>query len=375
MAISRRTLLERLGAGALSAAATRQIAFADAGAPVAPPAKGFIRLHRNESAHGPSPKALGAMRDTASQSARYPDGAARSLRQKLAAFHGVTVDRVVLGCGSTEVLHMAVEAFGGPNKAILTARPTWETVAELARRTGSRTIEVPLAKDHSHDLDAVRQRVEPRTGLIYICNPHNPTGSLTKRQDIDALLENLPRGVRVVIDEAYHDFVGYSADYRTLIDRTDDPRVIVLRTFSKIRGMAGLRIGYGIAARSTATTLRAHASSDDINMIAARAAAASLDDPEYVRTCVNRMADERQEFLNQANARMLRSVDSLTNFVMLNTGRPSTEVVEHFAKHRILVAGPVSGYEKYIRVSLGTPAEMREFWRVWDLMPGGHMHT
>ena len=129
--------------------------------------------------------------------------------------------------------------------------------------------------------------------------------------------------------------------------------MIVLRTFSKIHGLAGLRIGYGSAAATTATTLRAHASSNDINMMAARAASAALDDREHVRATVNTIADERQEFLNQANARMLRSIDSLTNFVMLNTGRPSTQVIDHFAKYRILVAGPFAGFEKYVRVSLG----------------------
>ena len=374
MAISRRTLLERLGVGALSAAAARQIAFAEGSAPGAVPSKEVIRLHRNESAHGPSRHALAAIRDAASQSARYPDAAAASLRRKLAAVHGVPVDRVVLGCGSTEVLHMALDAFAGRGRTILTARPTFETVAQLARRAGSQIVDVPLAKDHSHDLHTMRGKVDARTGLVYICNPHNPTGSLTKRQDIDALLHSLPASVQVVIDEAYHDFVGHSADYRSLIDRTDDPRVIVTRTFSKIHGLAGLRIGYGIAAAPTAAIMRAHASSNDITIIAARAAEAALGDPEYVRTRVNTIADERQELLNQANARMLRSIDSLTNFVMLNTGRPSAQVVDHFAQHRILVAGPVSGFDEYIRVSLGTPAEMREFWRVWDLMPGGHMH-
>lgn len=375
MAISRRTLLERLGAGALAAAATGRAMAAGTSAPGAAPSKGFIRLHRNESAHGPSRRALAAMRNAATQSARYPDAAAASLRRKLAGFHGVSIDRVVLGCGSTDVVHLAFQAFGGRGKTIVTVRPTWDSVAPLARRTGLQPIEVPLSKDHSHDLDAMRERVDQRTGLIYLCNPHNPTGSLTRRQDIDAWLHKLPAHVHVIVDEAYHDFVGHSADYRTLIDRTDDPRVIVLRTFSKIHGLAGLRVGYGIAAAPTATALSAHAAPGDITLIAARAAAAALDDPEHVRLCVNRIADDRQEFLNQANARMLRSIDSLTNFVMLNTGRPSAQVVEHFGRHRILVAGPVPGYEHYIRVSLGTAAEMNEFWRVWDLMPGGHMHT
>ncbi|MGB2713187.1 MAG: histidinol-phosphate transaminase [Vicinamibacterales bacterium] len=373
MAVSRRTLLGRFGAGALGALAGRQIAFAENDASDALPPNGVIRLHRNENAHGPSRKALAAIRDAATQSARYPDAAAASLRRKIAQLHAVTADRVVLGCGSTEILQMAIHAFAGRGQMMVTARPTFETIAQLARRTGSRIVDVPLGRDYSHDLEAMLERVDARTGLVYICNPHNPTGSLTRRQDIDAFLQKLPARVHVIVDEAYHDFVGQAADYRTLIDRADDPRLIVTRSFSKIHGLAGLRIGYGIAATSTAATLRSHASSDDINIVAARAAEAALDDPDHLRTCVNRIADDRQEFLNQANARMLRSVDSLTNFVMLNTGRAAAEVVAHFAKHRVLVAEAGGGYDKYIRVSLGTSVEMREFWRVWDLMPGGHM--
>jgi histidinol-phosphate aminotransferase len=179
----------------------------------------------------------------------------------------------------------------------------------------------------------------------------------------------------VLVDEAYHDYVGQSADYASFIDRpADDPRVIVTRSFSTVHGLAGLRVGYAIAAAQTARTLASHRVSDCVNVVAARAAAAALDDPEYVRMSVVRNADDRQEFLNQANARMLRSIDSLTNFVMLDTGRPSRVIVEHFGAHHILVSGPIEGFGTYIRVSLGTAVEMREFWRVWDLMPGGHMH-
>ena len=374
MTISRRTLFERLGAGALSTAASGHVASGESGASgSAGLPNRFIRLHRNESAHGPSPKALAHMRDAVSQSATYPDAAAASLRRRIADLHGVTVDRVALGCGSTEVLRMAILASADRGRTIVTARPTFETIAQLARQTGSRVVDVPLSRSYSHDLEAMRGRVDERTGLIYICNPHNPTGTLTRRDDIDAMLQKVPPGVHVVVDEAYHEFVGHAADYRTLIDRTDRPGVIVTRSFSTIHGLAGLRVGYGIAAASTAASLRAHASSDGVNIIAARAAEAALVDSEHVRSCVRRISDDRQEFLNQANARMLRWIDSLTNFVMLNTGRPSAVAVDHFAKHRILVAGPIPGFDKYIRLSIGTRAEMQEFWRVWDLMPGSHM--
>jgi histidinol-phosphate aminotransferase len=286
----------------------------------------------------------------------------------------VTLDRVVLSCGSTDVVQMAILAFAGSGKTIITARPTLETIAQLARRTGSQMMDVALSKDYSHDLEAMRARVDARTGLIYICNPNHATGSLTPRQDVDSMLRTLPPDVRVVVDEAYHDFVGQAAEYRSLIDRCGDPRVIVTRSLSSIHGLAGVRIGYGIAAASTAATVRAQACSGDIAVAAARAGEAALEHPERVRASVDRIGDDRQEFLNQANARMLRSIESLTDFVMLHTGRPSAQaVVDHFAKHRILVAGPLPGLEQYIRVSIGTLAETREFWRVWDLMPGNHM--
>jgi histidinol-phosphate aminotransferase len=373
MAISRRTLLERFGAGALSAVGARHIAFGADLRLDGVPVDGVIRLHRNENVYGPSRKALEAMREAAAHSARYPDAAAASLRRTIADAHRVGSDRIVLGCGSTEILQMAIHAFAGRNKTILTARPTFETIAVLARRAGARIVDVPLNRDYSHDLEGMLARVDARTGLVYICNPHNPTGSLTRRAAVDAFLQKLPARVHVVIDEAYHEFVGHAADYRSLIDRIDDGRVVVTRSFSKVHGLAGLRIGYAVAAAATADSLRSHAASDDIHIVAARAAAAALDDHDHVRLCVDRTADERQEFLNQANARMLRSIDSLTNFIMLDTGRPSTEVVEHFAKHRVLVSGKLSGFDRHIRISIGTPSEMREFWRVWDLMPGGHL--
>ena len=176
------------------------------------------------------------------------------------------------------------------------------------------------------------------------------------------------------MDEAYHHYVGESSEYASFIDRpVDDARVIVTRTFSKVHGLAGLRVGYAVAAVPVARVLAAHGLADGVSVVAARAAGAALDDTGHVRTSVRRNIDDRQEFINQANARMLRSVDSLTNFVTLSTGRPAVEVVEHFRKNGILVSGPVPAFDKDIRVSLGTPAHMREFWRVWDLMPGHKM--
>lgn len=380
MTISRRTLLERFGAGAALAAAAPRLAAAgvtrDAAAFGGTHPGGAIRLHRNENAHGPSSKVIAALVEATRRTAGdYPDAAVEMLRQKIVRTHGIRVEQLVLGCGSAEILRMAIAAFAGPQKRVLTAVPTFEAVGDCAQRVGSGIVRVRLSNNWSHDVTAMAAKADASIGLAYICNPNNPTGSLTPRQDLVRMIRTLPPHVYLVIDEAYHEYVGHSADYASFIERpVDNPRVIVLRSFSKVHGLAGLRVGYAVTAAATARALASLRLSDGVNALGARAAAAALDDVAHVRRIVEATENDRQEFLNEANARMLRSVDSLTNFVMLNAGRPAAAVVRHFASHGILVAGPVAGFENYLRVSLGTVEEMREFWRVWDLQPGGGHH-
>ena len=377
MAISRRTLLRRLGGGAAVAVTAPHIRVDALGAVRDGPhdtsrAGELIRLNRNENAYGPSAAVMAVIRDTASTAtSRYPDVEAEALRRKIGDLHRVPSEHVVLGCGSGEIVRMAMDAFVGPHKKLVAAVPTFESIAEWARRAGATVVAVPLSRDYTHDLEGMLARIDAETGLVYICNPHNPTGRVTRRRDLDVFLRKLPATIVVLIDEAYHHYVGESSEYASFIDRpVDDSRVIVTRSFSKIYGLAGLRVGYAIAAGQTARVL-ASKMSDGVNVVAARAAAAALDDTEQVRTSVNRNTDDRQEFFNQATARMIRP-DSATNFVMLETGRRAVEVVEHFQRHGILIS-PVPGFDQDIRVSLGIPAEMREFWRVWDLMPGHKM--
>jgi histidinol-phosphate aminotransferase len=380
VAISRRTLLGRLGAGA-AAMVTEPRLVADSigstfgGAPAGTDRSGDpIRLHRNENAYGPSAAMVAAIRGAASAAAsRYPDVEAEVLRRKIAGLHRVSPEQVVLGCGSGEILRTALDVLVGPRKKLVTTLPTFESIGGWAQRAGAEVVSVQVSRDYTHDLDAMLARIDGETRLVYLCNPNNPTGRLTGRRDLEAFLRRLPASIVVLMDEAYHHYAGGSSDYVSFIDRpVDDSRVIVTRTFSKIYGLAGLRVGYAVAAVPMARVLAAHRLSDGVSAVAARAAGAALDDTAHVRTSVTRNTDDRQEFLNQATARMLR-LDSLTNFVMVDTGRPALEVVEHFRKHGILVAGPVPSFDKDIRVSLGTPAEMREFWRVWDLMAGHKM--
>ena len=380
MAISRRTLFRQLAAGAaasvgipsLARAATIDRAFdtlIDAAE-----SRGPVRLHKNENGLGASPRVTAAIREAgAAGTHRYPEGPDLALRKRLATLHQVYADHIILGCGSDDVLGMAISALGA-GRTIVTAFPTYDRVLERARLVATEVVAVPLRAEHSHDLAAMLARVDASTGLVYLCNPNNPTGSLTPRQDLERFIARLPETTHVLIDEAYHHYVGGSSDYASFIDRPlNDRRIVVTRSFSTVHGLAGLRIGYGVAHPEVVARLESSAVSTNLPSIAALAAIAALDDTDHVRAVIKRNADDRQEFYNQANARMLRTVDSQANFVLLNTGRDGVEMVEHFRKNGVLVAGPFQPFDKYIRVSLGNSAEMREFWRVWDLLPANHV--
>jgi histidinol-phosphate aminotransferase len=383
MCISRRSLLRRIGAAAAGTAAIPSLAEASLSAAFgepwsmsgSSPSGGPIRLNRNENAYGPSSNVIATMQEAARTVAyRYPGVESAALRNTIARFHGVPSDHVVLGCGSGEILRMAADAFLGFGRKLIVARPTFELVSDCGRHARAEVVAIPLTHDYAHDLSAMLAHSDSATGLVYICNPNNPTGTLTRRRDIEAFVRQLPETTFVLIDEAYHHYLGNSSDYASFVDRPiDDHRVIVTRSFSKIFGLAGLRVGYGVAAPQTARLLASCRLAENVNVIAARAAVAALGDPAHVRLSAVRNADDRQEFFNQSHARMLKPIDSQTNFVMLNTGRPAVEIIEHFKTNNVLISRPIPAFDKHIRVSLGSQADMREFWRVWDLMPASQM--
>jgi len=372
MAISRRNFFRQIVVGsALSATTWRLDELSQA---VSTGRSGYggepIRLDMNINPYGSSPKVLEVIRANLDLVNRYPDDDYHHLSERIADFHKVKSNEVTLGSGSREVLRMAVDAFLTRGKTLVLASPTFEPMINLARQAGADVKAVPINRRYAHDLEAMLQRVNASTSLVYICNPNNPTGSLTPRKDLEAFLEKLPSTVAVVIDEAYHEYVGPTSDYQSFIDPPfDDKRVIVVRTFSKIYGMAGLRLGYAISSAEVSRKLSLTQLERAVNIVAARSAAAALDDSEYILFSSRRNANERQEYYNQTNARMLRQVDSLTNFVFTKTGRPSSQVIEHFERNGITLGPVVPEMDRYVRVAIGTKENMKEFWRVWDTLP------
>jgi histidinol-phosphate aminotransferase len=387
MSISRRTLLRNIGAGAIvgaAAPALRGLALAPAmeaalwgnSAPAQPaPAAGSVLvepvlLYRNENPYGPSEKVLAAMRESAAGGNRYPRTEYDTLLDRLAALHKVKREQIVLGCGSGEILCMAAMAYLKPGKKLVEAAPTFPALGKLAQTAGIEVADVPLNNRYEHDLPAMFDRVSPSTGLVYIVNPNNPTGTLTPRKDLEAFIAKLPAGVMVLIDEAYHHFVAPGSDYESFLERPiGDPRVIVARTFSKIFGLAGMRIGYAVATPETAKRLAAGFPGWSVSVVSARAASAALDDVDYVRIGIQRNGVDRQEFMKQANARNLHPIDSQTNFVMMNPQRAPDDVIKFLKERNILIGPKYPVLDKYVRVSLGLSGEMKIFWDAWDQMP------
>jgi histidinol-phosphate aminotransferase len=374
---SRRSFLRSLGIGTATATAT-QWSFGsmnpvlERSLPV--DSDRLIHLDNNENAYGPSSRTLEAIRAALTRVNRYPAIQVEELTEKIASFHGVNAEQVLLGCGSTEILRMACHAYLGPGKQLLQSTPTFEALEFYARSVGAEVMSLPLTHEFAHDLQGMLGKIASSTTLVYICNPNNPTGSITPRKGLEDFISKLPSTVFVLIDEAYHHYAGQSSMYASFIDNpVNNSRVIVIRTFSAVYGLAGLRLGYGVASPETARQMRRFSTIDNINGIIAQAAMAALADKESVENYVKRNTDDRQEFFNQAMARMLKPIDSHTNFVMMNTNRPAKQVIEHFRQHGIMIGYNIVGMEHYIRVSLGRPTEMREFWRVWDQLPNAGM--
>jgi histidinol-phosphate aminotransferase len=334
---------------------------------------GAIHLDSNENAYGPSQRTAEAIRAASTTVNRYPATVA-DLTDSIASSHGVNSERVLLGCGSTDILRMSAQAFLGPGKQLLQASPTFGALGDYASSVGAEVISFPLTHEFAHDVQKMSERIASSTRLIYICNPNNPTASITARKGIEELITKLPVTVFVLIDEAYHEYAGGASMYSSFIDHpVSDDRIIVSRTFSTVYGLAGLRLGYGIASPGMVRQMRRYSALDNVNGIVAQAALVALADKGAVQQSVDRNADDRQEFFNQATARMLKPIDSHANFVMMNANRPAEQVIQHFRQHGILIGPRFSGMETYVRISLGTPIEMKQFWRVWDQLPRTEM--
>jgi histidinol-phosphate aminotransferase len=355
---SRRHFALSLGA-ALGATVVRPSA--SAAAPSEPAAPSVIDLSSNENPYGPSPAALEAMTRSQAAAARYPDAAEQATVESLARLHGVSADRVVLGCGSSEILRLCDAAFLGPGRTVVAAEPTFEAVLHYAKVTRAEPITVPLTADFRHDLPAMARACDARAGLVYVCNPNNPTGTIVAGDELLAFLAQVPPTTAVVVDEAYHHLVEAPA-YRSAVEMIERfPNVVVARTFSKIYGMAGMRLGYAVASKAGAEALRAQASWSNANVAVLAAAEACLADEGLVARQRERLNGTRRWLSSELARDGRRIIPSQANFLMIETGADVKPVIAAFAARGIRVGRRFAALPTWLRVTIGTRDETEAF--------------
>lgn len=311
----------------------------------------IIKLASNENPLGPSPMALAAMRSALDSAHLYPDGGGFYLREALAAKLGVSRDHLILGSGSNEIIEFLGHAFLERGDDVVTSEHAFIAYKLVAAIFGARTIEVP-SPDLRHDLDGIIAALTPRTRLIFIANPNNPTGTLAGQDEIDRFIEQVPENVVVVFDEAYFEYLDDPPD--TLRFVREGRNVAVLRTFSKMQGLASLRLGYGIARPELIQVLQKTRQPFNVNGLGQVAALASLEDHEHRRE-TRRVTDAGRTYLEQEFAAMnLRFVPSAANFVLVNVG-DGARIFRALLERRIIVRA-LKGYNlpQWIRISVGT---------------------
>lgn len=324
---------------------------------------GPIRLDSNENPLGISPNARQAILESIAEANRYPDVVRDQVPEALARLHGLPRACFLTGCGSTEILRVAVEAFATPGGSLVAADPTFEDVYAYSEPFGLTLFRVPLRSDYAHDLDRMREiaRRAPRPVMVFVCNPNNPTGTLTPCDAVEAWIREIEDGVHLVVDEAYFHFAEDPA-YRTMIPLVvSAPRLLVVRTFSKVYGLAGLRLGYGVGHPDTIARLRRHATRNNVNQAAGAAALASLADTDFVRRSLEVNRRGRGMLYRCLGELGLEALPSHTNFVMHRITGDLDEYRARMRERGILVGRPFPPMLQYSRVSIGLPEEMERF--------------
>jgi len=318
---------------------------------------GGVYIDANENPMGPAPSACLACEDIVKNGGRYQMDIQVDLVKYFAAQEGLKPEYVFPYAGSSEPLHYAVLGFTGPTKSFVTADPGYEAGMMAAKISGAKIVKVPLKPDHSHDVKAMLAQA-PDAGVFYICNPNNPTGTTTPRADIEYLLANKPKGSILLIDEAYI----HLSDAQPCVDMVAaDKDVVLLRTFSKIYGMAGLRCGFAIARPDLLAKVQSFGGWNSMPVTAVAAAKASLVDKDLIPTRKKIIADIRNETFAWLAANNYEFIPSVSNCFMVNTHRPGASFKDAMAAKNIYIGRVWPVMPTWVRVTVGTQPEMQQF--------------
>ncbi|MEN6349850.1 MAG: histidinol-phosphate transaminase [Syntrophomonas sp.] len=321
----------------------------------------IIKIASNENPLGPSPKAMEAVEELIRDLHYYPDANCFNLKQKLAASTAVEPEGIVVGNGSDELLMVLAQAFLSPGDEVIYASPTFSEYEFVTRVMGGKCVEVPL-HNFKHNLNAMLQAVNPNTKFIVLCNPNNPTGTFLSDKDIAGFMDSVPEDVLVVFDEAYSEYAG-SPEFGSGLKYVQQGRnAIVLHTFSKIYGLAGLRVGYGLTRPAIARAMEMVMAPFNVNSAAQVAAQAALDDNEHLQRSQTVNSLGKKYLYGEFKRMGLNYVETQANFIFVDTGRDCQEVFKELLKCGVIIrTGDVFNFPTFIRVTVGTQNENERF--------------
>jgi histidinol-phosphate aminotransferase len=363
MSVSRRKFAQLLSAGAAAVIVRPPLSFAKPTQSVARPladSGNIVRLSANENPYGPSSKALQAMTDSFGLTCRYPHEHNNVLIDKLAKLNNVDRHEILLGDGSGEILKLCAETFTGPQQGkLVAADPTFEAILNNASANGAEVVKIPLTGSFAHNLP--KMLAAAKRGLIYVCNPNNPTASITPKDELRGFITKTPPETMILVDEAYFHFAD-SPEYESVIPLVKEhPNLIVSRTFSKIYGMAGLRCGYCVAQKETIERMRRNQMWDSVNCMALAAATASLDDPDHVPNGQRLNKEAKQFTTSELDKLGYKQIPSQANFIMFDCKRPVVPIIKAMKERNVHVGRLFPALPNHMRLTIGKKSEMEVF--------------
>lgn len=330
--------------------------------------KDVIKLASNENPLGPSPLAVDSLQEAASRVQLYPDGSCHYLREELAAHLGLEPKNLIIGNGSDEILKLVAETFINEGDEAVMANPSFSEYDFCVTLMGGRSIKVPLDADFRHQPEAMLEAVTPRTKLIFICNPNNPTGTIISGDQIKKMLSQLPDRALIVFDEAYYEYVD-DPEYLSGMElvKSGWKNVLVLRTFSKIYGLAGLRVGYGMGHEDLISWINRAREPFNVNSLAQLAARAALRDKAHVQKSRQMNSQEKEYLYGKFKELGLPYVPTQANFIFVDLKTNCREVFRRMLEQGVIIrTGDIFGHDTFIRVTIGTREQNQRFIRTLE---------
>ena len=322
--------------------------------------KEVIKLASNENPLGPSPKAVEAIKKNLDKINRYPDANGFYLKKKLSRSFNLKPANILLGNGSDEIIDIIIKTFVEEDENIITADTTFLEYEIIARVNNRKVVTAPL-KYFKYDLEAIRKKIDRKTKVIFIANPNNPTGTYITRQEVQDFLSDLPENILLVLDEAYETFIDVD-DFPSSIGHIGRRNVIIMKTFSKVYGLAGLRIGYAIAKPELISAMEKARQPFNVNLLAQVAAVATLDDRKFLAKTRKVVLEGKNYLYDKLKKMGFAFVPSVANFILVDVGRDGVAVFKDLLKRGVIVRDMKQyGLKNFIRVTIGTKKENKKF--------------